>query len=165
MLVSLGWLGLDLWLRVWYFSSLRAQRHGCCSQNNACWWFKQMFLPGIYNYLSWLPQLGQNKAVSLMAGQVGQYPTLNENTPVFNLSSSVCSQVCYHWFDKTGGNRSRDQALGRYLSCTGSSDPYFSFPPGETVNIAIKSKHFVFWGLCAFYSSLSIKKKKSFEQP
>lgn len=55
------------------------------------------FLPGIYNGLSWLPQLGWHKvawAVSLMVGQVGQYPTLNENTPVFNLSSSVCFQVC-----------------------------------------------------------------------
>lgn len=54
-------------------------------------------LPDVYDGPNWLPQQGWHKvtwAASLMVGRVGQYLSRNENTPVFNLSSSVCPQIC-----------------------------------------------------------------------
>jgi len=57
------------------------------------------FLSGIYSSPSWLSQLGWHRltwAVSVMVGWIGQYLTLNENTAIFILSSSVCPWICYH---------------------------------------------------------------------
>lgn len=110
-LVNLGWLELGLQSWFSYFSS-RAEKHSWWSQNKTYSWkrFKQMVFFWHLCGPHWLLKLGWHRkiwAVSLMVGWVG----LNENTPIFNLSSRVCTQICQHWRDGTGGNRSTNQTF------------------------------------------------------
>lgn len=154
-LVSLGRLGLDL--ESWFSSfSSRAERHSWWSQNEAYSWkrFKQMFFVWHLYGPSWLLQLGWHRkswAVSLMVEWVG----LNENTPIFDLSSRVCPQICEHWCDNTGGKT--DQALKLlfmlcmyfYFKLGGTHfilalAPTFSFPLEKWWILLIRGKHFGF---------------------